>query len=208
MTITTAITTLSPARRPAVAAALARAFFEDPSWVWAIPDGDKRRRVQAWFFPAAVSYGLRFGRVYTDEAAACGAIWLPPGDTDMPALRMMRVGLLLMPLKAGLSSFSRFVAMGGALDERHKQDVHGPHWYLWLLGVDPPRQGQGLGTRLVQPVLDQADADGVVCYLDTTLERNLSFYRRLGFEVVFAGQFPKGGPSFWTLRREPKGAAP
>jgi ribosomal protein S18 acetylase RimI-like enzyme len=201
------IRALTSDQRPAVAGALARAFYEDPFWVWAIPDGDRRRRVQAWFFPAAVNYGMRYGRVYTDEAAGCGAMWLPPGDTDMPVLRLMRVGLMLMPLKAGLPSFSRLDAMGRALDERHKLDVQGDHWYLWLLGVDPPRQGQGLGSRLVRPVLDQADAGGVACYLDTTLERNLTFYRRLGFEVAFAGQIPKGGPPFWTLRRDPKTGA-
>jgi GNAT superfamily N-acetyltransferase len=184
---------------------MARAFFDDPPWVWAIPDGEKRRRVLSWFLAAAVNYGLRYGRVYTDEAAESGAIWLPPGDTDMPVLRLTRVGLMLMPLKAGRSSFSRLDAMGRALDERHKLDVQGDHWYLWLLGVDPPRQG--LGSRLVRPVLDQADAGGVACYLDTTLERNLTFYRRLGFEVVFSGQIPKGGPPFWTLRREPKAGA-
>lgn len=207
MTTATSILPLTRTQLPAAAAALASAFFEDPSWVWAIPDDAKRRSVQSWFFRVAVDYGLRYGEPYTDEHAACGAIWLPPGATAMPPLRLMRVGLLLMPLKAGPSSFSRLVAMGRALDERHKQDVQGPHWYLWLLGVDPARQGHGLGSALVRPVLDRADAGGVVCYLDTTLERNLTFYRPLGFEVVFAGRFPKDGPAYWTLRREPGAGA-
>ena len=201
---TTIIARLAPGQLSAAGASLARAFFEDPSWVWAVPDDAKRRQVLAWFFPAAARYGLLYGEVYTDGQAAGAAIWLPPGRTALRASGLMRVGLLLLPLKAGLSAFSRFVTMGRVLDERHRQDVPPEHWYLWLLGVDPPRQGQGLGSALVQPILSRADSDGVSCYLDTTLERNLTFYQRHGFEIVFAGTFPKGGPRFWTLRREPR----
>jgi len=199
-----AIVRLAPAQTVEAAAALARAFFEDPSWVWALPANDRRGRVQAWFFRAAVRYGLRYGEVHTTERAEGAAVWLPPGGTELRALRLMRVGLQLMPLKAGLSPFSRLVAMGSVLADRHRQDAPFEHWYLWLLGVDPPRQGQGLGSALVRPVLKRADGEGVRCYLDTTLERNLTFYRRHGFDVVHAGAFPKGGPRFWTLLREPR----
>jgi hypothetical protein len=41
-------------------------------------------------------------------------------------------------------------------------------------------------------------------YLDTTFERNLVFYGRLGFEIVYAGSFPRGGPNVWTLVRAPR----
>lgn len=197
------ITRLAPAQVAVAADVLARAFSEDPSWAWAIPDGTKRSRVQAWFFRAAIRYGLRYGEVYVTSARVEGAaLWLPPGS-GLSSFRLMRAGLLPMPLKAGLSSFSRFITMGRTLEERHAQDAPLHHWHLWLLGVDPSRQGQGVGSALVRSVLTQADEEGIACYLDTTLERNLAFYRRHGFEVVHAGEFPRGGPPFWTLRREP-----
>ena len=185
---------------------LARAFFDDPAWLWAIPEDDRRAHVLPWFFRAALRYGGRWGEVHGTEGTTEGAaIWLPPERPRLDSLRLVRVGLLLMPLKAGLPGFARFLTMWRALEERHKRDVPPQHWYLWLLGVDPPRQRQGLGSALIQPILGRADQQGLQCYLDTTRERNLAFYRRHGFEVVHEGDFPRGGPHFWTLRREPKG---
>ncbi len=203
MTTDSETTRLGPAQAADAAGVLARAFFEDPSWVWAVPDDTRRRRVQAWFFRAALRYGLRYGDVHvTADRVDGAALWLPPGSR-LTALRLARVGLLAMPLRAGLSAFWRFTTMGSALEERHREDAPFPHWYLWLLGVEPSRQGRGVGSSLVRRVLGAADDEGIACYLDTTLERNLTFYRRLGFRVVHAGEFPGSGPPFWTLLREP-----
>ncbi|HEY6546941.1 MAG TPA: GNAT family N-acetyltransferase, partial [Vicinamibacteria bacterium] len=47
-------------------------------------------------------------------------------------------------------------------------------------------------------------ADGLPASLETLNERNLSFYRRHGFEVAAEGQVPEGGPPYWVLRREPR----
>jgi predicted N-acetyltransferase YhbS len=80
-----------------------------------------------------------------------------------------------------------------------------PHHYLMVLGVDSEKQGQGVGSKLIAPGLARADADRLPCYLETMKTRNLDFYGKHGFEVVHAGEIPKGGPPFWTMRREPIG---
>ena len=191
---------------PEAAAVLAHAFFDDPAWLWAIPKDEKRAHVLPWFFGAATRYGLRFGevRVIGDNVEGA-AILLPPKRARLHSLSLARAGLWLMPFKAGLGAFSRFLTMWRTLEERHKLDVPPQHWYVWLLGVDPPRQGQGVGSTLLRSITARADRDEVPCYLDTTRERNLTFYRRHGFEVVYEGDFPQGGPHLWTLQREPKG---
>ena len=79
------------------------------------------------------------------------------------------------------------------------------HWYLPLIGVDPPRQGKGLGGDLMQVALARADADRVPCYLENTKERNLPFYAKHGFEVIVEINVPGGGPTIWTMKREPVG---
>jgi ribosomal protein S18 acetylase RimI-like enzyme len=59
-----------------------------------------------------------------------------------------------------------------------------PHWYLVFAGVEPALQGRRIGEALFGPVLQQADSDGVLCYLETPFPRTHALYRRLGFEIV------------------------
>ena len=70
-----------------------------------------------------------------------------------------------------------------------------PYWYLEVVGVDPAAQGRGVGTRLLEPVLAQAEEVGQLCYLETMTERNVGWYRSLGFEVrEVEVRFVPGGP--------------
>ena len=55
-----------------------------------------------------------------------------------------------------------------------------PHWYLETMGVDPAAQRQGLGGRLLEPVLRIADRDRVDCYLETADPRNADYYPATG----------------------------
>ena len=183
---------------------LARAFFSDPAWVYAVPDGERRARVLPWFFRAATRYGRLYGDVPLSPQGDAAAILLPPDRPRLRSARLVRVGLIQMPFRAGLRGFSRFLSMWRTLEERHDADVGPRHWYVWLLGVDPASQGKGVGGALLSSICERADRDGVPCYLDTTNERNLAFYRRHGFEVVYEGDFPRGGPHLWTLVRVPR----
>ncbi len=184
---------------------LARAFFDDPMVMYVIPDDEKRRRHLPWFFRLAARYGNLWGENFTTPGKVDGAaIWLPPGDNITKPLRMIRLGLLAAPFKFGLPSFMRFFTALNRLEHLHKRDVPPEHWYLFVLGVDPERQGQGVGGTIIQPVLERADRDHLPCYLETMKERNVTFYRKQGFEVVVDDVFPNG-PHYWTMKRDPIG---
>ncbi|MDT7581732.1 MAG: hypothetical protein QOK35_2996, partial [Pseudonocardiales bacterium] len=169
------------------------------------PDAERRRRVLPWFFGAAVRLGRRNGRC--DQVPGAAAIWLSPGRTELGPAAFVRSGLVLAPLRFGPAAFRRFVTLTSAF-EKAGAAVHGdaPFWHLFILGVDPPEQGAGLGGRLIAPVLAEADAGGLPCYLETLAERNLSFYRRHGFALVSHRREP-GLPPFWAMLRAPRDPA-
>ena len=54
---------------------------------------------------------------------------------------------------------------------------------------------------MLRPVLAQADAAGVPCYLETETERNVAFYRRRGFEVVKTEVFEELDLPMWLMVR-------
>jgi GNAT superfamily N-acetyltransferase len=137
------------------------------------------------------------------EGAAC---WLSPGNTEITLWRIVRTGLGLQRAVARFNPQARqgFLAALAYMDEIHKREVPGPHWYLWALGVEPTCQGQGIGGWLIQPVLTRADQEGVPCYLETETESNVTFYQKRGLQVVSDGLAPGQTLRIWAMLREPR----
>ena len=72
-----------------------------------------------------------------------------------------------------------------------------------MLGTEPARQGEGIGTRLLEPVLETCDADELPAFLESSKESNVAFYTRHGFRVTEEVQLP-GGPPVWLMWRDPR----
>ncbi len=193
---------LGGGRSEAAAALLGRAFADDPLMKFlvaersSVPDGARR------FFEASLKLGLRQGEVHVLADMEGAAVWLRPDHTKVGLSAMLGSGMLAATLGMGVKSLGRFASIYRYVEPLEELTVPGPHWLLMLLGIDPPHQGKGLGGRLLAPVLERADADGVACYLDSGNERNLAFYHRHGFEVAREVQIPKG-PKVWAMVREP-----
>lgn len=179
---------------------MARSFEEDPLMVYLAGGKGSKRNRQLSFYRASIRMGLRSGRVDVLEDGSGVAVWLSPGKTDIGLRQMVQSGMLQAALGMGLMSIRRFFAMYRSVDPMTRSVIQDPYWLLLILAVDPEMQGQGLGGSLIRPVLELADADGVPCYLDSGNERNLSFYRRHGFEVAGEAQVPDG-PHVWGMVR-------
>ncbi len=184
------------------AEATSHAFFNDPLYVWMVPDPDRRRVIGRWFTRRAMEYGMRYGVARTTDDAAGVAIWLPPGNTSMTPFRTFRAGFTLAPFRMGFRAFSRFASLSPTLDRAHNRHAPGRHYYLLLLGVAPSRQGCGVGAALLEEGLTRADTEGVPCYLDTMTDANVRFYEKRGF-CVAEEIHPKEGPDTWAMVREP-----
>ena len=196
---------LDASQKDRAAAVLARAFRDDPIQRYVIPDDDRRARVAPWTFGAAIRYCLPHGGVYAALAIGGVACWLPPGVGAADALGMIRSGKISAPLRLGPAAFLRFMGIASYMTAERKRLVPAPHWYLLAIGVEPSRQGEGMGGALLESVLSLADADGTSCYLETQTKRNVKFYERHGFAVTSVGE-PRG-LRVWTMLRKPRPTA-
>ena len=182
---------------------LARAFFDDPFAVYVVPDPADREDLLYWYYGTIVQYGLLHGEVYTTADGGGVAVWLPQDGTDSDGEHLEQSGLLDAPEVLGMAAFGRLVSIMGSLNRIRHQLVHGPHWDLPAIGVDPAYQGRGIGSALLRPMLARAGRENRPCYLETFRARNTAFYRRYGFVSRAAEVHAESGLRFWGMRRDP-----
>jgi ribosomal protein S18 acetylase RimI-like enzyme len=129
-----------------------------------------------------------------------GALWIPSEKTKIGFIQ--KVFLFPHMIHAvRLGGVKRLMGLANTMDKVHPKDRH---YYLQFIGVDPEHQGQGLGSALMQPVLDRCDQEGCGAYLENTKEANLSFYQRHGFKVTSKLDLGQGTPPLWLMWRDPQ----
>lgn len=183
---------------------LGRAFADDPVMSFIFPDAETRpARVAALMRLAMRSYAPQ-GRIdaiggANEVRADCRAVavWQQPfarPSTGWPQFRNTLEAIC--KLRSALDRAAQLQAANAA----HR--IAQPHWYLAVLGTDPVWQGQSLGSRLLDGVLQRCDAEQLPVYLESSHCDNIPFYQRHGFEVLHEIRIPKG-PSLWGMRRAP-----
>lgn len=178
---------------------LARTFQHDPMMQYLVSDQTRMLDKPLRFYRASIRMGLLYGEVYTTPSLDGIAIWVSPGNTDFNFGQLARSGFLTAMLSIGVKPLARFIAAANFVQRLEKQAITGPRWLLVFVGVEPSQQGKGIGNILLKPIMDRADKESLPCYLESTNERNLTFYKRLGFKVAAHGQIPNGGPQMWVM---------
>ena len=185
----------TPDDEPALADMLARSFHDDPVSVWEHPDPARRPRRIARFFAGRLATLVPHELTWTTAERDAGALWAPPDGWAVPPGELLRGFGALTPRRAPLVMWGL-----GGVERAHPRETH---FYLAVLGVDPPSQGQGLGSRLIAPGLALCDREGVPAYLETAKARNVGFYERHGFRVTREMVLPRG-PRVWLMWRDPR----
>ncbi|MGI5277011.1 GNAT family N-acetyltransferase [Streptomyces rochei] len=199
-----AIRTAGEDDRDTVVRLLDEAFQDDPVSGWVFPGEEYRRRTHHRLMGAFTDIVLADGWIdLTEDGAAC-ALWLSvPGEEDTPQEPAEDAEDVPAQVREAVDPDNERVESIARLTE----DIHpsGPaHAYLWMIGVAPERQGEGLGTALIASVLDRCDRDGLPAYLEASSERSKGLYERLGFACTGRVLHLPDGPRMWPMWREPR----
>jgi ribosomal protein S18 acetylase RimI-like enzyme len=165
-----------PVEQDAVIDTLTLAFSTDPAVRYMFPNPAGYLKAFPRLAAAMAGSALAAGTAWVDDGGAAAALWLAPGaEADREAIIAL-VGETVAPERQAVLG-----ALGEEMQAFHPDE---PHWYLSMIGVDPSRQGQGLGAALLKAGLARCDADGLPAYLESSSPKNVPLYERHGFEVI------------------------
>lgn len=171
------------------------AFATDPMARWTLPDADLYLRIWPLVVRAFGGRAFQSGSADRLQDGGGAALWLPPGVApDGERL------VCLMQEHAPAPRLPDLIAIFEQMERYHPKE---PHWYLPLIGVDPARQGAGLGSMLMRHAVARCDREGLPAYLESSNPRNINLYERHGF--VRLGDIRSGdSPTIVPMLRAPR----
>ncbi|VAV93486.1 hypothetical protein MNBD_ALPHA05-1053 [hydrothermal vent metagenome] len=182
--------TITKSDRKAAAQLLADAFFDNPAHVYIYPDDKTRRRKLEWLMRvnlnAQFDVGASFGKRAADGSIAAMGFWHPPGAPTASLTKLAQYGFLTMPFLHGISAFLRMLHVVDQIETRRLAALKGAEsWYLNNMVVAPAARGKGLGSEVLRAELRmRVDGSGAPATLNTQKEKNVSFYKGLGFVTI------------------------
>ena len=193
---------IDPACGSAVAALEDDPFYQSICGAY-VKDAARRRAVLAQYFFYSIQEGRNIGRcVHLADPRAGVAVWLLPQIREVQTRAAHKRAFLEKTLDAlGCTNYYRIVEF---MHGKAANLVDSCAWYLSIVAVDPALQGQGLGRKLLEPTLAEADRASATCYLETFSSRNPSFYERLGFVTRARFKEPTTGAEYALMVRDRK----
>lgn len=185
---------------------LAKSYADDPAFRHCLPNDRQRRRVLRVALSVAAQDMARRGEGYLARVRGMvvgAALWWTPESSPRRSWDRARVAAGLLPaIWAGRRRCVDLIRIETVLEEAARAE---DGWWLGAVGVDPRQQGRGIGSRLLAPVLEAADARGLTCGLQTAIPANAAFFGRFGFVVVDPlHPVVPGGPAYLRMRRQPR----
>lgn len=169
------------------------AFARDPVMRWAYPEPHRYLTHFKSFTKASCGRAFEHDSAHHTPDFSGAALWLPPSiELEAEAL----VGVLERTLES-----KRLKTTLAILEQMGRYHPAEPHWYLWMIGTDPAKQGRGYGKALLRYALDRIDREGIVAYLENSNPANTRLYEQHGFEVIGTIQVDDAPPILPMLRR-------
>jgi len=182
---------------PTAVETLARAFADYPYTRYVIAADDHLERIRRFQELCLTRISMVYGRVWVADEGRAVAAWSIPGQDSSPAFA--ELGPIFEELSGDRAA--AYAAVEAATDPYRPQE---PGWFLETVGTVPEAQGQGLGSAVLIPGIQEAERAGYPAFLETSSEANVRLYERLGFKVTADIQLPDNSLRTWCMRRDPR----
>lgn len=165
--------------KPLVIEILAKSFNSNSSVNYIIKQDSKREKRIRALMDYSFEVCSAFGDVFlSDDKKACALIVYP--DKKKATLKSILLDIKLIFQAVGLGNISKTLKREKLITTIQPKVSMS---YLWFIGVDPLTQGRGIGSKMLQEIIDYSNSNNRPIYLETSTVKNLPWYEKFGFEV-------------------------
>lgn len=120
-----------------------------------------------------------FGDVFlTEDKKACALVLYP--DKKKTTFKSVLLDIKLILYAVGLQNIKKTLNRETMIKKIQPKERM---YYVWFIGVTPAHQNNGLGTRLLNELIQDSTLKQRPIYLETSTLKNLPWYQKLGFRI-------------------------
>lgn len=122
-----------------------------------------------------------FGDIFlSDDGKACALVLYP--DKKKSTLQTIMLDLKLIFTSIGIENIKKTLLRESMIIKAQPKELM---YYLWFIGVDPECQNSGIGSELLNEVIEDSRLKQRAIYLETSTLRNLPWYEKFGFKIYY-----------------------
>ncbi|MEO6904336.1 MAG: GNAT family N-acetyltransferase [Bacteroidia bacterium] len=135
-----------------------------------------------------------FGKIYlSNNKEACALILFP--DKKKMSLKTILLDVKMALAAVGVKRVTTVLARDLKIKNSYPNNKI---LYLWFIGVNPDVQQKGIGSNLLEVIIQESIKLERPIYLETSMPENIQFYNKFGFKIYKELDF---GHTLYLIRR-------
>jgi ribosomal protein S18 acetylase RimI-like enzyme len=162
-----------------VADILTKSFENNQSVNYIAKQDEKRltriRSLMDYSFEVCYSFGDVF---LSDDRKACALVLYP--DKKKTTFKSILLDIKLILSCIGVENIKKALTRESKIKQLQPKELM---YYLWFIGVDPDYQNEGIGSILLNEIIEDSEHKERPIYLETSTLKNLPWYQKFGFRI-------------------------
>jgi GNAT superfamily N-acetyltransferase len=158
---------------------LSKSFDDNKSVNYIVKQDKKRAQRLRCLMEYSFDMCYLFGDVFlSEDKSGCALVQFP--DRKKTTLKSILPDIKLITSCVGLLNVKKALDREGKINKLHPKELM---YYLWFIGVDPQNQNKGIGSNLMNEVINDSIAKQRPVYLETSTLKNIPWYEKFGFRI-------------------------
>lgn len=122
-------------------------------------------------------------------------------NSEISLLEFIKAGGLKIIFSLGIDLIFRSLEYEKNCINIRKYFVQKNNWHIFQFGVNPEKQGIGLGSKIIKPVLNWFNSKNITCFLETHKDVNVDIYSHFGFVLKSIDTLPRKKEKQYSMFR-------